>query len=302
MKYAYPKLSSNDLLFVRLGGAGLGNLLFTYGRALKYARDNHCQLIWPTWASLKIGPWIRREKDKRHYIGLFRNADGAVGGLKKAWLLLTRKKVDESLAEQCPENGIVVFEKFIGSFAPIRDVHQEIKAALLANICDKQVLSFDARGAVALHVRLGDFGKATEAELKAGKHDSRLPITWYCKMLEQVRAICGDTVPAYVFSDGTDEELAPLLSMENVQRKTFGNAIADIIALSKAPLFIASGSSFSMWARYLGRQNTICYTNQIKEQILTENDTAFEIEVESTIPESYAETIRACLMEKAEKK
>lgn len=151
-----------------------------------------------------------------------------------------------------------------------------------------------------LHVRLGDFGKATEAELKAGKHDSRLPITWYCEMLKQVRALCGKTVPACVFSDGTDEELAPLLSMENVQRKTFGNAIADIIALSKAPLFIASGSSFSMWARYLGRQNTICYTNQIKEKILTESDAAFEIEVEDTIPEKYADAIRACLQKGVE--
>ena len=295
MKYVYPKLSSKDLFVIRLGGSGLGNLLFAYGRALDYAKKHNCRVIWPTWPSLKIGPYLRREKDKRHYIGLFRNQSGAIGGLRKAWLLLTHKKVDESIADQCPENGIVVFEKFIGSFEPIRESHKELRESLYANLCDKTVLSFDASGCVLLHVRLGDFGKASEAELKAGKHDSRLPITWYCKMLEQVRAICGKAVQAYVFSDGTDEELAPLLAMEAVQRKTFGNAIADIIALSKAPLFIASGSSFSMWARYLGRQNTICYTNQIKEKILTESDATFEIEVEDSIPGEYKKRIFDCL-------
>ena len=295
MKYVYPKLSSKDLFFIRFGGAGLGNLLFAYGRALDYAKKNGCRVIWPTWPSLKIGPYLRREKDKRHYIGLFCNRSGAIGGLKKMWLLLTHKKVDESIADQCPENGIVVFEKFIGSFKPIREAHVQMREALYTNLRDKTVLQFDATGAVLLHVRLGDFGKVTEAELKAGKHDSRLPITWYCEMLKQIRDICGTTVPAYVFSDGTDEELSSLLSMENVQRKTFGNAIADIIALSKAPLFIASGSSFSMWARYLGRQNTICYTNQIKEKILTQGDTAFEIEVEDTIPNELKSRIQECL-------
>ena len=40
MKYVYPKLSPRDLFIFRLGGAGLGNLLFTYGRALAYQCDD----------------------------------------------------------------------------------------------------------------------------------------------------------------------------------------------------------------------------------------------------------------------
>lgn len=54
MNYVYPKLSEKDLGFIRLGGAGLGNLLFTYARALVYARDHGCQMIWPTWPSVKL--------------------------------------------------------------------------------------------------------------------------------------------------------------------------------------------------------------------------------------------------------
>ena len=34
MKYLYPRLSQHDWNIMRLGGPGLGNLLFTYGRAV----------------------------------------------------------------------------------------------------------------------------------------------------------------------------------------------------------------------------------------------------------------------------
>ena len=53
--------------------------------------------------------------------------------------------------------------------------------------------------------------------------------------------------------------------------------IADILALSRAKLLVASGSSFSMWARYLGRMTTIMFPNQVKQKILTEKDSAREI-------------------------
>lgn len=291
MKYVYPKLSSKDLIAFRLGGAGLGNLLFIYGRALAFAKRHDAQMIWPTWPSVKIGPWLRREKDKRTYIGLFSNRTHDIAGLRKAWLLLTRKKVPEGTAVVKDEE-IVIFKKFIGSFASIRDDSQMILEHLLTNMKDDAVLRFDFSDAVAIHVRLGDFKKVQVQDLKNGIHDSRLPIDWYCSMLEQIRMAAGRNVKAYVFSDGSDEELQQLLRMPNTERITFGNALNDIVGLSQAPLLIASGSSFSMWARYLGRHSTICYPNQIKEHILTERDDAFEIEAEDTIPNMNMEEIK----------
>lgn len=291
MKYVYPKLSSKDLIVFRLDGAGLGNLLFTYGRALAFAKRNDIPMICPTWPSVKIGPWLRQEKDKRTYIGLFANRTQDIAGLRKVWLLLTHKKVSEGTAVVKDEE-IVIFEKFIGSFAPIRDDHQLIREHLLKNMRDDAVLHFDFSDAVAIHVRLGDFKKVQVQELKNGIHDSRLPIEWYCSMLEQTRMAAGRNVKAYVFSDGSDEELQQLLRMPNTERITFGNALNDIVGLSQAPLLIASGYSFSMWARYLGRHSTICYPNQIKERIFNEyDDNAFEIETEDVIPDMYREKI-----------
>jgi len=57
-------------------------------------------------------------------------------------------------------------------------------------------------------------------------------------------------------------------------------------------VLVASGSSFSMWARYLGRANCICYPNQRKQEIITPEENRFEIEVETVIPEEYGKIIR----------
>lgn len=68
MYYIYPKLSEKDCMLFRLGGAGLGNILFTYARAVIYVQKHeNAEMIWPTWFSFKLGPILRHESDKRFY-------------------------------------------------------------------------------------------------------------------------------------------------------------------------------------------------------------------------------------------
>lgn len=295
MNYVYPKLSDKDLYFFRLGGAGLGNLLFAYARALVYANKKGYKMIWPTWFSFKLGPILRNEKDKRFYNDLFTNKSSYIDGFKKIILLMTKDKIFEQDKDKDFDNKVVIFEKFIGSFEPIKYDHKIILEDLERNQKkDNSLSSFDPSDGIAVHIRLGDFIRASVDEVKSGKHDSALPIEWYVNVIKRIREISGKNLPVYLFSDGTDEELSEVTRLENVKRITFGNAINDILALSRAKLMIASGSSFSMWARYLGRANTICYTNQIKEYILTEKDTSFEIEIDekALIPNEIASKIK----------
>jgi hypothetical protein len=44
---------------------------------------------------------------------------------------------------------------------------------------------------------------------------------------------------------------------------SFGSAIADLWALSNANVLVASGSTFSMWASYLGRMPVIWHPGQL---------------------------------------
>lgn len=299
MNYVYPKLSEHDLGLIRLGGAGLGNIMFSWARAAVFARDHDCQMIWPTWPSIKLGPILRREKDKRFYGDLFQNRQGAVGGIRKLRLLATCSRLKEDQKENIAleDETIVEFEGFEGCFEQILYDYEYVYDMITSNLKEKNLAPLEktfrkkASGAVAMHIRLGDFSRVSETEVKEGRHDSALPIDWYVQIIQEIRRYAGKQVPVYVFSDGTDEELAPVLALAEVRRITFGTSIADILGLSSFPLLVASGSSFSMWARYLGRANCICYTNQRKQQILTPEEDKFEYETEGRIEEEIGRRI-----------
>ena len=85
-KYTFVSLGKFESIGIRLGGAGLGNILFPWATALVYARNNNLQRIQTTWRNLKIGTLLRKERDKRMYMNLFTNVD-RISGIKKFWLL-----------------------------------------------------------------------------------------------------------------------------------------------------------------------------------------------------------------------
>ncbi len=284
MKYVYAKLSKIELLGVRLGGAGLGNLLFIYAESLVYAQKNKAQLIWPTWPSLKIGPYMRRERDKRFYNDLFTNYSSYMDGIRKLIILLTKQKIHSTTLEKVAslEDKVVIFDTYKGSFENIREESKLIKEDLIRNLClkNRRALEYDFSHSVNIHIRLGDFTKADYQRLRNGAENVSIPLEWYKHIIEEVRQILGYVIQINVFSDGTDEELKEILDMPNVMRLSFGTSIADIIALSQSKLFICSGSTFSMWARYLGRTCTIAYPGQLKEAILLPQEEGFEVEID----------------------
>lgn len=283
MKYVYPKLSDKDFYIIRIGGLGLGNMLFTYAKAVLYARDHGARLIWPTWVSIPVGQILRRESNKRFYHDLFQNRIGAVSGFQKLRLLWTRKK------------DIVVMEGMEGEFEPIAGkenseyLYRHFQTILQER--NRKAMEFEPGNGICMHIRLGDFTRGTEADLKAGNPNTSIPIEWYIDVIQQIRDAVSETLPVYIFSDGSREELQDILALPGVQQVTFGTAIGDILAMSKARLFVASGSTFSRWVRYLGRMNTITYPGQLKQHLLEENEPAFEIEAEQ-IPEEYLDRLK----------
>lgn len=330
MQYVYPKLSSMDLNVTRIGGLGLGNMLFTYARALLYARDHAAVMIWPTWNSIPVGQILRREENKRYYHDLFtpkkpeNDIEGKAEvpaicfGCRKIWLRCTRKKIQEKELQENQKNfsekecdeKIIEFTGMEEEFEPIygRENSQYILKHLqhILQEQNRAALQFHPGKAICMHVRLGDFGKASSEEqkevveemqeeaLKKGLPNLRIPITWYCEVVDQIRKEAGAEIPVYVFSDGTDEELRPLLELPEVCRKTFGTAIADIMAMAQSKVFVASGSTFSRWVRYLGRMDTIAYPGQLKQKVLEETEEAVEEEAE-VIPKKVLEHIVAVL-------
>lgn len=306
MKYIYPKFSKYDFFAVRFGGAGLGNLLFIYSRALMYAKKHNLKLIWPTWRSIKLGPWLRHEKDKRFYGDLFSNQFGYVDGLEKVYTCMMKDKCEFNIADantmSWEDEKVYVFSMYDRHFADLIPYRELIKNDIWNNLKDnnKDVLMSLVReskstNVINVHVRLGDFEKPNKAKLNAGNDNISISIEWYVSTIKKINSIWknqGKELPIInIFSDGTDEELRSILEINNTRRVFYGNSITDILALSLSKLIIGSGSTFSMWARFLGACSSISYPGQIKDFVLeyAENSTSFEIELAIDDPISVAE-------------
>ena len=270
--YTFASLSKGESLGFRLGGPGLGNLLFPWSRAVVFAKKHNLKRINSTWKTVKLGPIIRGEFDKRFYSDLFEEHE--IGGLKKTILLNFAKKIEEKDAEEALTKHslwprVIVFKGLGNSFNPILNDHETVKRELLKIVSTKHKEAADKyeKNGISIHIRMGDFATPPSEEfLREGRWNYRLPIEWYANVIENIRKTIGKEIRVNIFSDGTDEELREVLKLPNTHRCFYGSAISDLLALSESPVLIASASTFSMWASYLGRMPTIWFpgTHRLK--------------------------------------
>lgn len=162
--------------FFRLGGNGLANSLFVFARALLFADRSGLELIDPPWLNIEKAPWLRGDKDKRLYAGLFRSVN-----------------------------------------------------------------EFDFSNCVAVHVRRGDYAA-----------DWRTPTDWYETIIRQVATISPDTRFLLFLTERTRNwpRYWPCRISSPV---FFGNALADIWAISRCRALIRSMSTFSDWSAFVGQ-------------------------------------------------
>ena len=254
MTYCYASLGPWDLGAFRLLGVGLGNLLFPWARCIVVARRHGLTPIAPTWLQIKPGAILRNEPDKRLYWDLFDRPRDYVSGLAKIRLLARLPRVEEAeyLVQQAAPisravDSIVMFRGMNGFFSPIIEEHELVWRELLhmTRVKHKAGLGFDFVGdSITVHVRLGDF--------KLGRQTTELD--WFVETIRELRSHLGEGTRVHIFSDGTDEELRPILDLGGAGRLSFGSSVADILALSRSRVLLASArSTFSMWASYLGR-------------------------------------------------
>lgn len=231
-KYIYPRLPAKyDFYFFRVGGSGLANCLFVFAKAIVISRDLNLQFISPTWLNFSIGPYKRKEKDKRHYTGLF---DWSIfKEIKKVFILLIfNPRVLEV-------SGISdYFDKLKGNSELIRSSLYSI-----LNHEKKSRLTTIEEDVIGIHIRLGDYPL-----------NRRVDILWYAKVIEIIQNL--DTQLKYrflLFSDGSIEELYSILSYDRLTFVNGNSAIEDIWTLSQCKLIIGSDSTFSAWGSFLGQ-------------------------------------------------
>lgn len=247
MKFIYPSLSEHDLGFIRFGGAGLANCLFVACRAYSYSKKYHAEMIRPTWEKVSLGPFLRHEKDKRFYGGLFN--DSGISGFKKLRLICSKTYLETEIdGFEKDGNGVL---KVAGLARYFQELDHKDSVEYLSSVINESIYESlrgeDFDKTVAVHIRLGDYPEAR-----------RTPLSWYKKQIDQVLSV-NHKLRISVFSDGSDAELSEILSCPNTRRVFYGNALADILAISKSRLVVASDSTFSAWGAFIGHIPTLFY-------------------------------------------
>lgn len=246
-------MSKKLYAFPEVGRTGLCNMLFPWARAVLFARKANCEIVAPRWTKLlRIGQWLRNERDKRYYTGQFTN-DGYIAGLRRLVLLAATRgnRIDEQKAiVSAPTSGLVVFQGLGRYFEELAGESEYIRQELL-RIVNPDILSRLAllpKHYIGVHVRCGDF-------VSTGQN---LSLDYYKRGIETAREIVGKEIPVLVFSDSRPGELRVFDDMSDVRIMPPAPAIHDVLALSQSLALVGTNhSSFSEWASFLGGMPSI---------------------------------------------
>jgi len=239
--------------YADVGRTGLCNMLFPWARAVLFSKKARCQMLAPKWTSyMRVGPWLRCERDKRYYTGQFTN-DGYIKGLRRWWILMSNigrgiKENDSSLREI--DSGIVVFRGLGNYFNDFAEDAEIVKQELLRIVSPNILQALDRLPAkfIGVHIRAGDF-------VSTGQN---MPLDYYMRGIEAARELVKEPVPVLIFSDAKQGQLDCLMQSAEVKIMPPAPAIHDVLALSRSSILVGTNhSSFSEWAVFLGKMQSI---------------------------------------------
>lgn len=247
--YHLPVLSRPDFGIVRMPGPGLGNLLFPIARALIGQQELGGSFVMPTLRQIKIGPVLRRERDKRTYGDVFRHRD---------WREM-RRWLDARLARKVDEEIHLVSGRVTRCYTGLGRQFHDLAghSAMVRRFLEQrsQVPVSSDRYDVAIHVRLGDF---TSPVANAANQNARIPLDWYRDAVALAMETLGrNHIRGVLFTDEDPQRVIEELGLAGFSPEPPGNALTSMLALGRTDFLIGSRSSFSLWGRYLGAQAAI---------------------------------------------
>jgi hypothetical protein len=286
-----------------IGRCGLAHELLAWARCRVWCEETGAAMVAPNWFKLRLGPYLRHESDKRNYFLLF-HSGGAVSGARRRSLLARARIIDvqaEWPARPAPQDTPVLlrFHNALArniplSFHQVRGHGAFLRRELLAIVNEPFKPRKAGKPFVAVHVRLGDFSPNRSVDsLAGGATNSRIPIDWYVDRLRALRRSLGVDLPALIYSDGEDRELAPLMAEVDVSRAKRQASVTDLLEMGEAACIISSGSGFSFWGAMLGDAPRLCFPGQSLEAALADPHAEVESAYFAELPRAFLRAIEA---------
>ena len=251
-----------SVVICKLPKAGIGNQLFPLMHSIIFAEINNLPLIITGYYQLKIGPFIRREKTKRNYLGYY-NFQKNIGYyiidlFKIAYLKFRFEQIHEPsiCSIQQTENKVYVFHKLPSIsdyFIHLRN-YRTLTINSFWSILHPGIIKMINNNKwynIGVHIRMGDFKKLSNNELYIGGH-VRTPEKYFIDTINQIRNKLNRDETVAIYTDGYRSEFNELLTTSNLVFIEGNPDIVDLVCLSKSKIIITSPSStFSYWAAFL---------------------------------------------------
>jgi hypothetical protein len=263
MKYTLPRVSGR--------GAGLGNELIPWARAFVAGAVLGVQTLPPAFGLNKRKYWRHFGTPKTDWLTHrliakalpcfeFTESDFCKYDSQSLANAVRLFAEEHKLAERSA--WVLSTQGMWGGYRHVIEAREFVRSTLyLSKFAAINLTKIKARLnpkliTVGMHVRLGDFQPVKDLEEYRGNFNTSLPLQWYINIAKSIRQQLGDKVQFLVVSDGTAEQLAPLLNECNAIT-TLGipdSDISDMLALAEADLLVCSVSSYSAWAAFLSNK------------------------------------------------
>ena len=231
--------------------AGLGNQLFPLLNALVFSQLNDLELIIIGYHQLKIGPYLRKEKIKRTYIGYFnfqKNVFNEGIDRLRVWLLSRMmEQVHEPKIEKLAPVGnsgkLFIFKNmptYFDYFIHLKKHRDEVKKILhsILKASIKEEISKINYPIIGVHIRMGDFRKLRDGEDFSKVGHVRTPENYFIELIKNIREISRNNLPVTIFSDGYRHEFDKIFELGNVELSEGNSDITDLILLSKSKILL----------------------------------------------------------------
>lgn len=276
--------NKQSIVLCKLPKAGLGNQLFPLMRATTFAHINNLTIRVTNYRQFKPGPWMRREKSKRNYNGIFTFRKSILAGLADNWKLkkykphaLVKEPHIARVAEKDLKGHCFYFSAiphYTKYFDDLKE-NRQLVIELLWNFIKPKIRESLKRltpPAIGVHIRMGDFRKLREGEKFGETGTVRTPEKYFIEIIQSIRKIHGRDLPVSIFTDGSKVEFEKLFELNNVHLIDGNNDLEDLLLLSKSKIIVTSaGSTFSYWAGFLSEAAIIMHPTYVNMIIRPED-------------------------------
>jgi hypothetical protein len=253
---------------VRNQGYGLGNELVPWARAFLASQVLGARLLPPAfglnrrayWRDFGTGPddWIyNRALERLLPVVEFTEADWREHGGDDVVMALRGFAAARGLHRR--RAYVFVTHGLWGGFYHVQAARDFMRSTLYqsryaaANLLTLRARIDPGKILIGMHVRLGDFKPAPANQAYQITPNTSLPLEWFLGVATSLQRTLGDTLQFLIVSDGTPQQLAPLL--ERLPCITTGDLpngdCSDVLALADADLLVCSSSTYSHLAAFL---------------------------------------------------